>query len=103
MPLLPSHNHYTCLSLDEMSEPSTNEPDCVKAIQEPQPLTSSKLIHFICWEHSLPHKYVVASTPSANSVNVNIEIETTDIALSHLSTVVQLDFLWTLNGHAQTM
>jgi hypothetical protein len=74
MPSLPSHNRYTCLSIDEMSEPSTDEPDCMKAIQEPEPLTNRKLIHLICWECQLPHKYVVASTPSTNSLRPSSDL-----------------------------
>jgi hypothetical protein len=78
MPSLPSHNRYTCLSIDEMSESPADEPDCVKAVQEPQPPKHGKLIRLANWEHQLPHKYVVASTPSANSLDIDVEIETTD-------------------------
>jgi len=77
-PSLPSHNRYTCLSIDEMSESSADEPDCVKAVQEPQPPKRRKLIRLASWERRLPRKYVVASTPSANSLDLNVEIETTD-------------------------
>jgi len=66
-----------------MSEPSTDEPDCVKAIQEPEPLTRRKLIHLICWEYQLPHKYVVAFTPGTNSLDIDVEIETTDTSVKH--------------------
>jgi len=61
-----------------MSESSADEPDCVKAVQEPQPPKRRKLIRLASWECQLPHKYVVASTPSANSLDLNVEIETTD-------------------------
>jgi hypothetical protein len=37
-----------------------------------------KLIRLANWECQLPHKYIVASTPSANSLDIDIEIETTD-------------------------
>ena len=30
------------------------------------------------WERRLPCRYVVASTPSSNSLHLNVEIETTD-------------------------
>ncbi|KNZ81708.1 hypothetical protein J132_10988, partial [Termitomyces sp. J132] len=30
------------------------------------------------WEHYLPHCYIVASTPSANSLKLQVEIEMTD-------------------------
>jgi len=77
-PSLPSHNCYTCLSIDEMSESPADEPDCVKAIQEPQPPKRRKLIHLANWERRLPRKYVIASTPSANSLDIDVEIETMD-------------------------
>jgi hypothetical protein len=83
MPLLPSHNHYTCLSIDEMSESPADEPDCVKAVQEPQPPKRRKLIHLTNWERQLPRKYVIASTPSANSLDIDVEIETTDTSVKH--------------------
>jgi hypothetical protein len=61
-----------------MSESPADEPDCVKAVQEPQPPKRRKLIRLVNWERRLPHKYVVASTPSANSLDIDVEIETTD-------------------------
>jgi len=61
-----------------MSESSADEPDCVKAVQEPQPPKRRKLIRLASWERRLPRKYVVASTPSANSLDLDVEIETTD-------------------------
>jgi len=61
-----------------MSESSADEPDCVKAVQEPQPPKHRKLIRLANWECRLPRKYVVASTPSANSLDIDVEIETTD-------------------------
>jgi len=64
-----------------MSESPADEPDCVKAIQEPQPPKHGKLIHLANWEHRLPRKYVVASTPSANSLDIDVEIETTDTSV----------------------
>jgi hypothetical protein len=71
------------LSIDEISEPSADESDCVKAIQEPQPPKSGKLIRLAGWEHQLPCKYVVASTPSANSLDIDVEIETMDTGVKH--------------------
>jgi hypothetical protein len=81
MPSLPSHNCYTCLSIDEISEPSADELDCVKVIQEPQPPKSGKLICLAGWERQLPRRYIVTSTPSANSLGIDIEIETTDTGI----------------------
>jgi hypothetical protein len=64
-----------------MSESSADKPDCVKAVQEPQPPKHRKLICLANWECRLPHKYVVASTPSANSLDIDVEIETTDTSV----------------------
>jgi len=82
-PSLPSHNCYTCLSIDEISEPSADELDCVKAVQEPQPPKGGKLIHLAGWECQLPHRYIIASTPSTNSLDINVEIETMDTGIKH--------------------
>ena len=81
MPSLPSHNHYTCLSIDEMSEPSADELDCVKVVQEPQPPKSGKLIRLAGWEHQLPCRYIVASTPGTNSLDIDVEIKTMDTGI----------------------
>src|SRR5712672_3605731 len=35
-------------------------------------------IHLKRWERRLPWKYVVAATPSVNSLNIKVEIVTTD-------------------------
>jgi hypothetical protein len=64
-----------------MSESPADEPDCVKAVQEPQPPKRGKLIRLANWERRLPRKYVVASTPSANSLDIVVEIETTDTSV----------------------
>jgi hypothetical protein len=33
------------------------------------------------WEHRLPKKFDIATTPSGNSLNINVKIETTDTAM----------------------
>jgi hypothetical protein len=71
------------LSIDEISEPSADELDCVKVIQEPQPPKSGKLIHLAGWEHRLPRRYIVASTCSANSLDIDVEIETMATGIKH--------------------
>jgi hypothetical protein len=83
MSSLPSHNHYICLSIDEMSEPSADELDSVKVVQEPQPPKSERLTCLAGWECRLPRRYIVTSTPSANSLDIDIEIETTDTGIKH--------------------
>jgi hypothetical protein len=66
-----------------MSEPSADELDCVKVVPEPQPPKSGKLIHLAGLEHRLPCRYIIASTPSANSLDIDIEIKTTDTGIKH--------------------
>jgi hypothetical protein len=38
-------------------------------------------IHLANWERQLPKKFVIATTPSDNSLNIDVEIETTDTAM----------------------
>jgi hypothetical protein len=42
------------------------------------PSNSNRYSHLLAWEHQLPGKYVVTSSPGLMSLSVNIEIEVTD-------------------------
>ncbi|KAF8226614.1 hypothetical protein L208DRAFT_1499311 [Tricholoma matsutake] len=85
MPSLPVHNHFEVLSVESpenesisvtvpLSDPSKLAED-VPALpispSAPHPKIKS-------WEHKLPRKYIVASTPSTHSLNLAIELQTTD-------------------------
>jgi hypothetical protein len=49
MPLLHSHNWFSCLSVEEIDESSTDESDCEKDVQKiEQP--KIEIIHWMCWE-----------------------------------------------------
>ena len=53
----------------------------VQPTPETPPTLKASLTYPVClkhWERRLPRKYVVAATPSANSLNIKVEIVTTD-------------------------
>ena len=85
VPLLPLFNHFTALSITpdtkdtiqflEMEQPAANDEDT--SIKEFQKTPPPRLKH---WERALPKHFVMASPPSANSLNLKIEIQTTDTA-----------------------
>jgi RNase H-like domain found in reverse transcriptase/Reverse transcriptase (RNA-dependent DNA polymerase)/Integrase zinc binding domain/Chromo (CHRromatin Organisation MOdifier) domain len=79
-PPLRSHNRYACLSVDKIEDPSTDKPDCVKDVQTPSSPTNPRRCEHVRrtrWERRLPRKYVISSD-SSNSLEIDIEIETTD-------------------------
>ena len=108
MPPLSSHNHYAPLDVDLIEENSTtssnltDEKVIAQDIQQiliakpegflrnsrfsktspPDPenvdKTRVKPLRLPRWERRLPRKYVVASTPSANSLSLTVEIMTAD-------------------------
>src|SRR3981189_3316516 len=84
MPPLSSRNRYTCLVVDQC-EDATSVFDCVKVVPQlsPPPPKIAR-IRLANWEHRLPKKLVIATTPSDNSLNIDIEIETTDTAMNAL-------------------
>jgi hypothetical protein len=50
----------------------------------PQPSPPPQKVARIClanWERRLPKKFIIATTPSENSLHINVEIETTDTAM----------------------
>ena len=93
-PLPPGANQFVCLPVgssnislpvndslvETVSAPSDvqNTP-LVKASAETSPPPSSvQRPRVPAWERRLPCRYVVASTPSSNSLRLHVEIETTD-------------------------
>ncbi|KAG5719992.1 hypothetical protein E4T56_gene6909 [Termitomyces sp. T112] len=90
MPPLPSANHFAPLSIESNisaaivdTMPETISPS--SDVQTPPPAKvsarntpPSTRPHIPAWECRLPHHYVVASTPSTNSLKLQVEIETTD-------------------------
>jgi transposase InsO family protein len=73
---------------------NTDASDCDTDVRKP-PQTPAivREIHYVRranWEKRLPSKYIVASTPSANSLEVEVTIESTDTGKPH-SLVALLD------------
>src|SRR3981189_1502623 len=80
-PPLSSHNRYACLVVDQC-EDATSVSDCVKVVPQPSvpPLKTAR-IRLANWERRLPKRFVIATTPSENSLNIDVEIEMTDTAM----------------------
>src|SRR3981189_3534471 len=80
MPPLSSHNRYACLVVDQC-EDATSVFDFAKVVPQPSPPTPKiARIRLSNWERRLPKRFVIATTPSDNSLNIDVEIETTDTA-----------------------
>src|SRR3981189_3538525 len=83
MPPLSSRNRYTLLVGDQC-EDATSVFDCVKVVpQLSPPPPKIAQIRLANWERRLPKRFVIAMTPSDNSLNIDVEIETTDTAMEH--------------------
>src|SRR5712664_4677964 len=86
MPPLSTSNRYALLDVDLVEENSTlpseptDEATIVSDIQStpPAPLHPVYPPRLKRWEWRLPRRYVVASTPSENSLHLKVEIVTTD-------------------------
>src|SRR3981189_1842303 len=81
MPPLSSHNWYACLVVDQC-EHATSVFDCVKVMPQPSPPPpKTARIRLANWERHLPKRLVIATTPSDNSLKIDVEIEMTDTAM----------------------
>src|SRR3981189_2064619 len=80
-PPLSSHNRYTCLVVDQC-EDATSVSDCVKVVPQPSfpPLKTAR-IRLANWERRLPKRFIIATTPSDNSLNIDVEIEMMDTVM----------------------
>src|SRR3981189_1064915 len=80
-PPLSSHNWYACLVVDQC-EDATSVFDCAKVVPQPSPSPPKVAqIRLANWECRLPKRFVIATTPSDNLLNIDVEIETTDTAM----------------------
>jgi hypothetical protein len=85
MPPLSTSNRFNVLEVYSVEDNSTDLTDEMIA-QDVQPTPTSPTtptfpifpVRLKRWERRLPRKYVVASTPSANSLDIKVEIVTTD-------------------------
>jgi hypothetical protein len=77
-PLLQSVNKFACLAEESINVNNTSDaaPEPVKDVQiTPKPTPHCQVPK---WEHRLPKRYVVASTPSPKSLHLKVELQTTD-------------------------
>ena len=79
-PSLSSYNHFSCLSVEEINEPSSDTCENETAVQTPSNPHPTFPPHRPQWERRLPRRLVIAASPSENSLLVDVEIETTDTA-----------------------
>ena len=83
-PPLSSCNRYSVLDVYSVEDNLATSPDSsdeITAALDIQPThwtRPSPPIRLPRWERRLPRKYVIASTPSANSLDIKVEIVTTD-------------------------
>jgi hypothetical protein len=92
-PPLSTSNHYALLNVDLVEEnltlpfKPTDEAAIVADVQTTPPAPSHPVYppHLKRWKHRLPHRYVVASTPSENSLHLKVEIVTMDTHSSYPS------------------
>jgi gag-polyprotein putative aspartyl protease len=85
-PLLTTSNHFNILEVYSVEDSSIDLTDemIAKDVQPtpeapPTPKSSPTYpVRLKRWERRLPRKYVVASTPSLNSLDIKVEIVTTD-------------------------
>jgi hypothetical protein len=79
MPPLSTSNRFNVLEVYSVEDNSTDLTDEMIA-QDMQPTLTSPTypVRLKRWERQLLRKYVVASTPSANSLDIKVEIVTTD-------------------------
>src|SRR3981189_977132 len=81
MPPLSSHNRYACLVVDQC-EDATSVFDCVKVVPQPSPPPpKTARIRLANWECRPPKKFIIATTRSDNSLDIDVEIEMTDTAM----------------------
>lgn len=77
-PLLESNNRFTCLSSESTDSSEVNDSDSTDELTEDKQTPSTSRPRIPKWERRLPNRYVVASTPTARSLNLKVEIQTTD-------------------------
>jgi hypothetical protein len=74
------------LEIDAMIDVSDSESNCVKDVQNsevkpPEEGEKQKKVKRKRWERRLPQKYIISTNPSDYSLELDVEIETTDTAL----------------------
>ena len=82
MPLLPVHNQFACLEVEDENPPppSLHAESPVKVTLKSKTTLTPCLLYLRQWERHLPKQYVVAATPGPKSLVIKVEIKTTDTA-----------------------
>jgi hypothetical protein len=80
VPLLPvdNNNKYSCLAVEAMSEEDKRENICEvtpEKREETQRIAKRKKA---AWEKRLPREFMVAMTPSANSLCIKVQVQAMD-------------------------
>ena len=80
MPLLPVHNRFACLEVEneEPPLPSLRDDPPVKVATKSDPIFRSLCLR--PWERRLPKHYIVAAAPGPKSLLIKVEVQTTDTA-----------------------
>jgi hypothetical protein len=82
MPPLSSYDHFACLQVDTLIQPEICNIESKEVIHHTShPPIPNRCSHCPAWEHQLPSKYVVTSSPGSMSLSVDIEIAVTDTAV----------------------
>jgi hypothetical protein len=78
VPLLPVHNRFACLEVEneEPPLPSLHDDPPVKVTTNSDPIFRS--LRLRPWERRLPKGYVVAATPGPKSLVIKVEVQMTD-------------------------
>ena len=81
-PPLPTHNQFSCLSIEESLESDESEQDNIweAALEPPPELPQPRFMRLPAFERRLPRKYIISTTPSSKSLQIKVSLQTTDTA-----------------------
>jgi hypothetical protein len=77
------NNKYSCLDIEAMSEEGEKENICEATPEEKVERRKIKKGRKAAWEKRLPREFTVATTPSANSLRIKVQVQATDTAQIH--------------------
>src|SRR6202795_4766425 len=83
MPPLPCSNHFSCLVVEDVIDSTSTSDNDTKDVQKPSPTpppTPSPSLptpSLTRWEHCLPQKLTISAIRSSNSLDIEVDIETT--------------------------
>src|SRR6202795_1303808 len=83
MPPLPCSNRFSCLVVEDVIDSTSTSDDDTKDVQKPPPIPtpipspSPPTPPPTPWEHRLPQKMTISAIRSSNSLDLDVDIETT--------------------------